>query len=112
LQENLFRELKEELGADRNDFEMVGVSDHKVEYDYPAEMATKVNGGKYRGQSYSQVVLRFIGNKKKLVFDSKEFRAHMWVKASDLSKYLVFPGQYQNYKAVIDHLVPKSNLIK
>ena len=29
-----------------------------------------------------------------------------------LSKYLVFPGQYQNYKAVIDHLVPKSNLIK
>ena len=106
LEQNLFREIKEELGVDRVDFEVVGISHHGMEYDYPAELALKINEGKYRGQSYDQVALKFIGKKKKLIFNPKEFKAHMWVKLDELAKYLINPGQYQNYKIVIENLLP------
>ena len=106
LEENLFRELKEELNVGRAEFEIIGISPYKTKYDYPAELALKINEGKYRGQSFEQVALRFIGEKKKLVFNPKEFRAHKWVKADELINYLVFPNQYQDYKKVIDSLLP------
>ena len=110
LEQNFFRELKEEIGADRTDFEVIGTSSHKIEYDYPAELALKINGGKYKGQSYDQVLLKFIGDKKKLVFTPGEFRTHKWVKASELVDCLVFPNQYQNHKKAIDELLP--NVVK
>jgi len=106
LEQNLFRELKEEIGSVKSDFEIIGISTHKIEYDYPADLALKVNGGKYRGQSYDQVILRFIGNKNRLVFTTKEFRAHKWVKAEELVKHLTFPNQYKSHKKAIDELLP------
>lgn len=106
LEQNLFRELKEELGADSADFEMIGVSSHKIEYDYPPKLVLKLNGGKYRGQSYEQVILRFIGDKEKLIFTPEEFKAHKWVTANELTDCLVFPNQYQNHKKAIDELLP------
>lgn len=106
LEQNLFRELKEEIAADSSDFKIIGISSHKIEYDHPAELAIKINGGIYRGQSYEQVVLRFIGDKDKLVFTSDEFRAHKWVKPSELIDHLVFLNQYQNHKKAIDEILP------
>lgn len=106
LVQNLFREIKEEIGADEGDFEFVGVGSHNIEYDYPPELAPKLNGGKFRGQSYEQVVLRFIGDKEKLVFTPDEFKAHKWVMANELITYLVFPYQYEDHKKAIDELLP------
>lgn len=106
LEQNLFRELKEEINADARDFERVGTSSYKTKYDYPPELALKIHGGKYRGQAFEQVVLRFIGDKKKLVFNPKEFTAYQWVKANELVSCLVNPHQYQDYKKVIDELLP------
>ncbi len=106
LEQNLFRELNEEIGTDNSDFEIIGVSTHRIEYDYPPELALKVNGGKYRGQSYDQVVLRFVGDKSKLVFTPEEFRTHKWVLANELVSCLVFPNQYQNHKKAIDEFLP------
>jgi putative (di)nucleoside polyphosphate hydrolase len=106
LEENLFREINEELSVNKDKFELIGISHHRMAYDYPAELALKINGGKYRGQAYDQVVLRFISKKKELIFNPKEFRAHMWVKVDELVNYLINPGQYQNYKIVIDNFLP------
>ncbi len=106
LEQNLFRELKEELNTDSHDFEIIGISVRKTKYDFPPEMASKLHGRKYRGQSFEQVALRFIGDKKKLVFSPKEFRAHKWVKAGELVNHLVFHNQYQDYKRIIDELLP------
>jgi putative (di)nucleoside polyphosphate hydrolase len=106
LEQNLFRELKEEISANQSDFEFIGTSSFKIEYDYPPELALKVNGGKFRGQSYDQVILKYIGDKGKLVFTPEEFRTHKWVSASELIKHLVFPNQYQNHKKAIDELLP------
>ena len=105
-EENLFRELAEEIGAEKKDLIILGISSHNIEYDYPAELALKVNRGKYRGQSYKQFVVRFIGDKDKLIFTPKEFRGHKWVKAEDLHKYLVLPNQYKTHKQAIDEILP------
>jgi len=106
LEQNLFRELKEEINVDPDDFELIGISSRKAKYDYPPELALKIHGGKYRGQAFEQVALRLIGDKKKLVFTPKEFRAHKWVKANELANCLVNPNQYQDYKKIIDELLP------
>lgn len=110
LKQNVFRELKEEIGSEKTDLEIIGVSTHKIEYDYPPDTVLKIHGGKYRGQSYDQVVLKFIGDKNKLVFTTEEFKKHKWVKANKLKRHLVFPNQYKNHKKAIDELLP--NLIK
>lgn len=106
LEQNLFRELKEEIGSKRSDLKIIGVSTHKIEYDYPPDTVLKIHGGKYRGQSYDQVVLRFVGNRDKLVFTTKEFKRHKWVKANELEEHLVFPNQYKSHKTAIDELLP------
>jgi len=106
LEQNLFREINEEIGSVKSDFEIVGVSSCKIEYDYPADTVMKIHGGKYRGQSYEQVVLRFLGNKDKLVFSSEEFRTHKWVKAEELVDHLIFPNQYHNHQKAINELMP------
>lgn len=105
-EENLFRELAEEIGVDKNDLNIIGLSSYKIEYDYPLDLSLKINGGKYRGQSYRQFVLMFIGDKSKLIFCPKEFSNHKWVRADELSKYLVLPNQYQNHKMAIDEILP------
>ena len=105
LEENLFREINEEIGSVKSDFEMIGISTHKIKYDYPADTALKINGGKYRGQSYEQVILRFMGDKDKLVFSIEEFRTHKWIKAKELVGHLIFPNQYKNHQKAIDELL-------
>jgi len=105
LEQNLFREINEEIGSERSDFEIIGTSTHKIEYGYPPDTVLKIHGGKYRGQSYDQAILRFVGKKDKLIFTTKEFKAHKWVKAKDLVKHLIFPNQYKDHKKAIDELL-------
>lgn len=107
LEQNLFRELEEELGAKKDSFEMIGVSSYKNEYDYSIELSEKLHGGKYRGVSYEQVVLKFVGNKNDLVFTQEEFRTHKWVKGAQLKKLLVFPNQYSTHKVAIEEFIPE-----
>lgn len=106
-EQNLFRELSEEIGAEKENFEIIGVSTHQIKYDYPADTALKIHGGKYRGQSYEQVILKFIGNKDKLVFNPEEFKKHKWVNANELEEHLIFPNQYSDHKKAIDELLPE-----
>lgn len=107
LEKNLFRELREETGAENEDFEIIGISSNKIEYDYPADTASKIHGGKYRGQSYDQIILRFTGNKEDLKFNPKEFKKHKWVQADELKKHLIFPNQYRDHKKAIDEILHK-----
>lgn len=106
LEQNLYRELNEEIGSNNSNFKLIGVGAHKIQYDYPLDTVEKIHDGKYRGQSYDQVVLRFVGDKNKLVFSTKEFKNHKWVKANELPEHLIFPNQYENHKKAIDELLP------
>lgn len=106
LEQNLYRELKEEIGSNKSDLEIIGVSSHKIEYDYPSDTVLKVHGGKFRRQSYDQVILRFTGNKSSLIFTPEEFKKHKWIKYNKLEKHLIFPNQYENHRKAIDELLP------
>lgn len=105
-EENLFRELAEEIGAEKKDLSILGISSYDIKYDYPVELSLKINGGKYMGQSYKQFVIRFIGDKSKLIFSPEEFRGHKWVRADELHKYLVLPNQYETHKKAINEILP------
>lgn len=105
-EENLFRELREEIGAKKEDFETIGISSYQIKYDYPADTVSKIHGGKYRGQLYEQVILRFVGNKENLKFNPEEFKKHKWVKPNKLKEHLIFPNQYSEHKKAIDEFLP------
>lgn len=64
LKENLFKEIEEETELNKNNFELLKISNKKIEYDYPKELAKKVHNSKYRGQSYNQALVKFKGDKK------------------------------------------------
>ncbi len=109
LLENAFREVQEEIGIGKEELEFIKQSKYGIEYDYPVELAKKIYNGKYRGQSYAQIFVRFRGNKNKLRFND-EIRTHKWVKAQDLKKYLIFPNQYESVKRAIQDVLPKISL--
>ncbi len=111
LEENMYRELWEELSTPRDVFEPIGVSSHKIEYDYPADLALKVNGGKYRGQSYEQVVLRFVGNKSDIVILKDELRNHKWIEGVELASHLIFPNQFRDHSRAIVELLPETRFV-
>jgi putative (di)nucleoside polyphosphate hydrolase len=106
-EENLFREIQEETNLDKSNYEIVGESMHKQEYDYPADVAAQIHGGKYRGQSYAQFLVRFTGNKEELKFDTNEIRTHKWVDFSELPIHLNFSGQYDIVRNVVEDLAPE-----
>lgn len=63
--DNIFRELKEELSLTKDLFEIIGISNHPITYDFPDEMILQNRkvGKNYRGQKKDVVVLRFLGEK-------------------------------------------------
>ena len=104
-EENLFREILEETNLEKSNYLIVGESKFKQEYDYPEDIAPKIHNGKYRGQSYTQFVVRFIGDKDAMKFN-EEIRTHKWIDYSDLESHLSFPGQLEIAQKVIGDVIP------
>lgn len=106
IEENLFRELMEELDVSESSFELIGISNRQLTYRYPKDVAKKIHGGKYVGQKQDQAVLRYIGDKEKITITEEEFKDHQWIPAYDLANHIVFLGQYQNHKKAIEEFFP------
>lgn len=107
LEENLFRELDEELGAKKDSFEVIGICPFKIEYDFPPGFRDPNYGDKYKGASYELVVLKFLGDKKDLTFSPEEFKTHRWIKNSEVKDFLTFPNQYSHYQQAIGEFLPE-----
>jgi putative (di)nucleoside polyphosphate hydrolase len=105
--ENLFREVREETGLSTDDYDVIGVSSFKNEFDYPKDLVQKLHSGKYIGQSYSQVVVRLKSEsvKSKMLFDKTEIKTHQWIKFSGLKEKFVFNGQYDAAQKAINELI-------
>lgn len=106
LEQNLYREIEEELGIGEESFELIGVANTKVKYNYPVELAKRVHGGRYEGQIYTQCLLRFVGKKSDIKLCTIEFKDSIWVEGSKLKDYLIFPDQYTNHKRAIEEFLP------
>ena len=104
-QANLFREINEETRLEADNFIMLGESSSSHKYDYPRQLAMKLHGGKYVGQSYSIFALKLKSPKSLMKFNESEISKSKWVPIRELDKYLNFPGQYRNIIRAVDEFV-------
>ena len=98
----LKRELKEELGNES--FKILTKSKHRKQYDWPQKVIEKKyqQKGKYfRGQTQSQFLVKFTGDKNKFRLQKEELKKIKWVPYAKLSQYLNFPNQWQDTKKAL-----------
>lgn len=102
--ENATRELKEELGIDAVDLELIGVSRIVLRYGFPEVMVKKKDpiAVKYRGQQKDQIVLRYKAMHKQLQIDPREIKRYKWCAIPELNKHLLFEGQNNNASKVLN----------
>lgn len=105
-EQNLFRELKEELGLDKADFEIIGKSTKDLQYDFPRPLV-KADGITYHGQIKEQFVVRFTGDKSKIVVQEDEIRKIKWISFHELKDHLVFQGQYEMIMNAVNEVIPE-----
>jgi putative (di)nucleoside polyphosphate hydrolase len=99
----IIRELKEELGSDK--FNIVKKSPYKIKFEWPDEniqAGYKKHGQWWRGQEKIQFIVKFTGNKDLIVLQKEEIRDIKWVRYDKLKDHLVFEGQWENAKKVIE----------
>jgi len=90
------RELKEEIGT--NEAEILAESRMWLIYDLPVELASRVWGGRYRGQRQKWFAMRFTGDDTDidLATDHPEFDAWKWIRPEQLPEIIV-PFKRQLY---------------
>ncbi len=99
----VLRELEEELGS--TSFEIIKQSPIKIKYDWPRHIREAMynkHGIMWQGQEKFQFVVRFTGDKDDLIIQEEELKQLKWVPYADLKGHLIFEGQWENAKKVIE----------
>lgn len=99
------REMREEIGTDR----VVLLAESRVwrSYDLPPDLARRMWGGRYRGQTQKWLAFRFAGEDGDIRLDGPhpEFRAWRWV-APDRLAELIVPFKRDVYLSVVAEFRP------
>ena len=99
------REMAEEIGTDRAEF----LQESRVwrSYDLPRNIAQRLWGGRFRGQSQKWLAFHFTGRDEDIRLDGlhPEFRAWRWV-APDQLLQLIVPFKRDVYVSVVDEFRP------
>lgn len=104
LEENVLRELEEELGANKALFKIVAKLPvtHEYEFQDPPGYAL----GKWRGQSQTFWAVRFLGKDSDIDLANHkepEFMSWKWLKASEVLLHAE-PRRHEGYKKALDAL--------
>ncbi len=92
LQEAVYREIKEELGIDRDLLKLIGESKNPL---FTTFKTPKMKDGvEYIGSERHFFGFRFVGSDQNIQLQPEEVRAYKWVSFSDLDKYLLFDNQF------------------
>jgi putative (di)nucleoside polyphosphate hydrolase len=96
------RELEEETGIHRDKVEILARCDKHLLYDLPDDLLGKVWKGKWRGQSQTWFLMRFLGEDGDVNLQTKEpeFRAWRWADPADLPA-LIVPFKQGLYRDVL-----------
>lgn len=99
------RELAEETGV--RAAEIVGETQDWIAYDLPAELASRMWGGRFAGQRQKWFAARFTGTDADIDLDAHEaeFDAWRWVALDELAG-LIVPFKRPLYEAVVAELAP------
>lgn len=105
-EENLFREIQEEIGLTSESFRLVGKSKHQVKFDFSGGFR-EMGNVKYKGQIKDAFVLEFLGDEEDINPAPDQVRSYKWVDASELSTHLNFKGQLENAMRIIQDVIPE-----
>lgn len=90
-QAGALRELEEETGIGAHLVEVVARATRDLLYDLPPELAGRMWGGKYRGQTQAWFLARFLGSDADINLETEhpEFNAYQWVDPWQLPALIV-----------------------
>lgn len=99
------REMEEEIGTDRA--ELLMESRVWRSYDLPRDIARRLWGGRYHGQTQKWLAFRFTGRDEDIRLDGvhPEFCAWRWVPPDQLLR-LIVPFKRDVYLSVVDEFRP------
>ena len=101
-EEGALRELEEETGIPRDKVEILARCDEQLYYDLPDDLLGKIWQGRWRGQSQTWFLARFLGEDEdvNLATPEPEFRAWKWAEPQDLPA-LIVPFKQGLYRDVL-----------
>jgi putative (di)nucleoside polyphosphate hydrolase len=101
-EDGAMRELEEETGIARDKVEILARAPGQLLYDLPGDLIGKVWKGKWRGQSQTWFLVRFLGEDKDVNLATKEpeFRAWKWAAPQELPE-LIVPFKKGLYRDVL-----------
>jgi putative (di)nucleoside polyphosphate hydrolase len=105
LQDAVYREIKEELGIDRDSLELIGKSDSPLRVTFKTPKIK--NGVEIIGSERYFFGFNFIGDNNEIKLQEEEVRAYKWVSFSDLGKYLLFDDQLEESVGKIGDIFPR-----
>lgn len=105
LDQAMLRELQEEIGT--TNVEILAKSKKWYSYDLPPEDASRLWGGRFKGQRQIWYALRFRGEDMDINIQTRhpEFREWKWVEKDQLLE-LIVPFKRQLYTDVLTDLWP------
>lgn len=109
-EENLFREIQEEIGLTAESFRIIGMSNHKIAFDFRGgfrEFDTPMGKKKYKGQVKDAFVLQLLSDPEDIKPAPDQIRSFKWIDASELSTHLNFKGQLENAMLIIQDVIPE-----
>ncbi len=103
LEENVIKELNEETGARKKLFKIIHKFNAIHEYDF--DVPPKYAKGKWRGQSQTFWLVKYLGKNSDFKLDKyePEFMNFCWCKA-EVIKSLVEPKRFKGYKKILAEL--------
>jgi putative (di)nucleoside polyphosphate hydrolase len=93
LEEAVYREIMEELGIKAESLELIGKDEVPLKFTFKT-LKIK-NGIEITGSERYFFGFNFIGDNNKIKLQEDEIRAYKFVSFSDLGKYLLFDGQFE-----------------
>lgn len=107
-QEAMFRELKEEVGLDKKDVEILGVTKHWLKYRLPKQYLRQGNKPMVIGQKQKWFILRLVSPEQKIrldLCDTPEFDSWRWVELSLPANEVIY-FKRQVYRQALKELSP------
>ncbi len=102
IEQAALRELKEEIGT--NKAHIIKIADHKICYDLPDHLISKLWNGKFRGQEQIWVAAKFTGTDSDITlnaYEHPEFSAWQWIDLKNTLN-LIVPFKRNTYAQIID----------
>lgn len=95
LEDTVYREIKEELGIEKESLELVGKSENPLQFKF-AEIKLCRSGIEYEGSEKNFFGFKFIGDDSEIKVQEDEVRSYKWVPFSELKNYLLFDKQLED----------------